>query len=181
MSIKINKKNHSTQPKTLIFVDPNVTDKPELLFFVRDFEQLVTHHKIWNGICHIKKNESKAKLDGKPFTSQRYSFEYDFREKTVYSYKHRVIEKLSVDHNVTSNLHEFNFSQTILRDGSINSISLDWITKNLYVIYAKRLMVLNVKDKLSTPKTLIELGESISSPTVKVFPNNGFIVIVSNG
>lgn len=132
-------------------------------------------------MCHIGKNESKAKLVSKPFISRRRDFEFDYSEKVVYSYEDERLEELRLKDRVTNILYTYPAVAISYGGGVIRSISLDWTKKKLYVYFANSLQVFDVAEKSPTPKTLIHFDERFFIPKIKVFPNAGYLVVKTYG
>lgn len=107
----------------------------------------------------------------------------------IYNENAKEIKKISLDNNTESNIYEFRLkrqerllsSSRWVRNGWIRGMALDWITNNLYLFYGQVITVINMNDTSSTPKNLLDIKEPFSFTNIKVFPNEGYVVVTTSG
>lgn len=115
-------------------------------------------------------------------------FDHDSRTNTLYVVKGNKIQKIRLSDMNETTIYEFSDPNPPNKT-SIVSMSLDWVTKNLYIYHGHVLKVINVDDTSKSPRSLLlshynSKGASkvISAwPVVKVFPNQGYLVTKISG
>lgn len=116
--------------------------------------------------------------------------EFDFQETVLYSVKY-ILLHVKNHTKLIREIEMFNLKNkqesTILKppsddnnDNKIGLISLDWVTKNLYYANEKFLKILNVKDVSKPPKVLCAFEKESILTQVKVFPNQGYVVVLTS-
>lgn len=108
-------------------------------------------------------------------------FEYDSESRALYKGSFSEIQKISLDTKKESTLFDLSGINPFGSNGAINSIAYDWVTKNLYVVHEGWIKLLKVRDTSESPKPLRALDEKHFNPVIKVFPNQGYLVVKTSG
>lgn len=154
---------------------PDVENKPELLI-VEDVSKPGDEHSFWSGICLIgQRRDSISQLILNPDQgSFDNKFEYDFQDRVLYKSYLNEIKKIDIVNKNQSTIFQL---PTNSIGETIDSVAYDWVTKNLYVSHEGDLKVLNVVKTSKLSKKLVAFPKRYFSSIIKVFPNQGFVVV----
>lgn len=143
-------------------------------------------------ICRIGKEDSEAKLEAGPFEIEsKFSnpkdlpFNYFPKENAIYKlHENRLdVEKIQLTDKIKSNAYKNKLPSP---EETINSMDLDLSTENLYMLYSitAKLKVLSLTDNSTSSQIDFKSRSDIPYKypiTVKVFPNEKYLVFRSGG
>lgn len=157
-----------------------VKDKPELL--VLEKQSTGPNDYTLDGLCLISSNETKSKPIIQSLKNVLEFFTYDPLDGDIYVFdtSRRVI-KVNLENGEQKLVYDFETSLVFSR-GEIHSVTLDWVTKNLFLFFNRNLTVIDLNDSSKYPKTLFSLeNEKFTRPDLQVFPNDGYLVAKTDG
>lgn len=102
------------------------------------------------------------------------NYEYDSQDRVIYIAIKNEIKKITFNNKKQKTIAKFLNGR--FSGESIDTIALDWVTKNLYVTHHGSIILLNARDTSKEPKTLHVFQENNSRHPVIVFPNSGYLV-----
>lgn len=124
------------------------------------------------GLCYSSNKTQEFELVTSSVSNEYRVMDYDFQEREIYS--------IDSDSNNIVKINSVSKDQSVVYTSSlkgfdVESLGLDWITKNLYFFYDGILKVLDLKDKSKPPKSLLTFDHYLAE--VKVFPDEGYLVV----
>lgn len=141
----------------------------------QDKNNKIEHYYVWTGICLLGKYNDVGKLVLELDSTSHNKFEYDIGENTMYRRYFNGIQKINLNEKKTTTLFELNLPT------DLESIALDWVTKNIYVVHDDSVKIVNVRDTTKSPKTLWSFGRGKHAAKIKVFPNAGYLFVYISG
>lgn len=130
------------------------------------------------GICHIGKHKSTPEFLTKLSVFDiRLVMKYDPLDRVIYWLRDSQLQKITLDTKDQSPLNA-SFPSGFAEFGKYVSMSLDWITKNLFFVHDKYVHVIDLKNISKGSKKLFT---PYHNGAVEVFPDEGYLVYAYAG